>query len=1053
MSLPTKLDTTDFNGKTRAERRGSQKKNNRSKRSTGSLTKKPKTGAGLPVPKHITQRVFLYMQLKNISNLPVASYPLELHLHHAKNTLQRMSEHYTTETVIYQNEFEMEKPAFALGIIQDNIDEINTFSDNPLVVTLYQRIPRHRKGQLVKVAKLKSEASSFQMDAEKKAKAIPDGNTSTGPEISAADDYMGENEEDEDFIDESVEFLSRGHCDLLQLFQTKRFMSSIPIMLYPEYDHTLETATSQKSSPTSEWHMYSILPILKKLHFTNLVFITLESIYNATGELHERADHLGMSLSIRATRPNLNLDYQVLPLCTFYRFGSKVINEQNRIIVWENIKRDLLGREPLGVANIQMETNLRIPVNQLFRRLLKTPIVDFKLDEIDPLVDKALINNSLHRYVLTAELRQILEAAVVHNDYELLLQLYDEIPTNVLYEGIINPSVFGYPDVNGCRFASVLSSVNRKTRKSFRLSDLSPPPDKPMFAILNLCFFQPLTQRNESLDAYNENHLKVSTLRRCRTMDMLNEQVNSCDIPRELYRNFDEFIKGVISFIIKNDVSTIESKRNYFCCNLGNLRNLLINICGCDFNIRMPTKTNIEFREMLTHMHKELMERIEGLLMDCSWDGLSQCVLHHDNDQERIRLLFEEYRKMCIIGDCVQAKHLFANIKADCTNKMLLNFYTFLNAVESLNFEQASNYLLNQSERNWQAEYFVSLLKLYIDYMMQLKTEELPGVAYSNMIEQLRIFSSNNNLERETWILLYCLYKNNNYLPGMEFTRWRYENLYDVPGKTMPLIPRSMFETFLPQDFDLIDKSIETVKFYATFKMFAQLGAHKFAEIVFDEISPKFSLVESYLIKTILKMLQGEIGESFKVRKFPTGNSVREKMMRYYQAHVNGSVEYSRRRYDDAIRYFKDLMSIGITDTVALAIFHTSLMRLGRLSFESGDYELSKRAFELCVPSAKSEVNFLSNYGMGLALYYLNRLEEAIEYLARSTEVNTFLPDPWGYLATINLRLGRNKTALNCWKIAKMHPEIPLNNRIYIELEKIKYSNVSLLVEDDCKLK
>lgn len=97
----------------------------------------------------------------------------------------------------------------------------------------------------------------------------------------------------------------------------------------------------------------------------------------------------------------------------------------------------------------------------------------------------------------------------------------------------------------------------------------------------------------------------------------------------------------------------------------------------------------------------------------------------------------------------------------------------------------------------------------------------------------------------------------------------------------------------------------------------------------------------------------------------------------------------------------------------------------------------------------------------------LNRLEEAIPYLSRCTEVDIFIPDVWGYLATINLRLSRNKTALECWKVAKLvsifsdlyyllhlntslqYPEVSISKSVYAELDKIQYSDVHLLVDDD----
>lgn len=168
-------------------------------------------------------------------------------------------------------------------------------------------------------------------------------------------------------------------------------------------------------------------------------------------------------------------------------------------------------------------------------------------------------------------------------------------------------------------------------------------------------------------------------------------------------------------------------------------------------------------------------------------------------------------------------------------------------------------------------------------------------------------------------------------------------------------------------------------------------------------------------------------------------------------------MEYSRQRYLNAIECFKELLTIDKEDTSTLAMFYLSYLRLARLSFECEDFELALQAYELCVPAAKMEKNYMANYGMGLTLYYvsevwlyihsiiiilylyhaqllliknlfhfifnslqLNRLEDAIVYLARSTEVDIYMPDSWGFLATINLRLGRNKTALNCWKMAKM---------------------------------
>lgn len=418
-------------------------------------------------PKVMQQRVYLYMQLHDIINLPVVSYPLELHLYHTKNTLQKLSEHYTTETIIYETEFKMTRPVFAMSIWQDNLEDLNVFSDNPLVVSLYQRIPRHRRCDLKMVKDVRTEASGTTLIGVTDESVQPLKDTSPRIFDMSLDvlaitpthsECLGE---DEEYEEETVEFISRGHCDLLQLFQRKRFISNISIMLYPEYNRKLQTTTSQKIATTTQWHMYSIIPMLKNLNFCNLAFFTLESIYNSPPSWHTRAGHLGISVSIRSTRPNLYNEYVTLPLCTFYGFNSQIISEQNTTIVWENMKRDLLGGEaPINMRTNQMQTSARIKLPHLFRNLLTPPGVNLKLDAIDLLNDRALINNSQHRYVLTEEMREIIEAAVQHSEYAIMLQLYDEIPENILYEGVVNPSIFGYPNGEAGIFVDFLSYNN-----------------------------------------------------------------------------------------------------------------------------------------------------------------------------------------------------------------------------------------------------------------------------------------------------------------------------------------------------------------------------------------------------------------------------------------------------------------------------------------------------------------------------------------------------------------------------------------------------------------
>ncbi|KAH8242042.1 hypothetical protein KR038_010129 [Drosophila bunnanda] len=1040
-----------------------------------------------PENRIIQQRVFLYIQLNELLNLPETSYPLELHLYHAKSTLQKMQERYTTKTIIYQKEFNLKKPVFTLGVMQDDIEEMNTFSDNPLLISLYQRIPRHCKGdssttKLSHLGTSPSISDASQSSGSKKSRRSRKSSTRCIDNMMSWEE-PGEGEGEEcAFVEERLELLSRGHCDLLQLFQRRRFISDINILLYPMYQRPEQEICSKKITSTTVWHMYSILPVLKNFNFTNLAFMSLESIYNVPEELHIQPTDLGMSVSFRSTQPKgENGVSQTIPLCTFSGFGWQIISDQNTSIVWENLKRDLNPHVNFGFN--QMETNSRIKLPRLFRMLLWEQDADISIQNIDPLTDKALINNSLHRFVINEEMRKILEESVLNNSYELLLQLYRDTPDNVLYEGVINPSIFGYPGVNYCRFATRLIAVNASH------PDPHPPSEGPrlgpMFCTFKICFFQPICERNEPLDKYNENLLKRSKLRRCFDIQFLNEDESDRDLLSELYREFDKLISDTIQIIVKKDVHSIEEKNEFFCCLLGNLSNLLMKICGCDFNIRMPTKTNIEFRvglgfillhidiyfntlikEMLTHMYKELIERVRGILTACSYEGLPSS--QKTKDQNMIRLM-NEMRLVGNIGQRDLAITMYDEIDNSTTNRVLFSFVTLINNVENLQFQQAARFFTKPRSTDWRGEVFILLLKLYVDYMIDLRSEdeEISTEAFSNMLENLRQLASKGILEMDPWILLYCYYKQVNYQPGMEFTRWKFENLYEIPEQKLDFSILSLYELYLPVDFEMkITSTVMNTKFYPVFKLFARLGAFVFAEVVFANIEQCFTAVEVYLIKTTLKILQRQIDDKFKIQTISTDKSEYGKMMRKYQLHINGNVEYSRGRCDEALKYFEELLNV--TDPEDRPYFKLSLLRLGQLAFDKGLYELAVSAFDTCIPASKKQKIFLPNYCKGLALYHvsifksrayichgnvcylkLNRLEEAIPFLSRCTEVNIFIPDVWGYLATINLRLNRNKTALECWKVAKMYPEVNISNGVYAELDKIKISDVHLLVDND----
>lgn len=175
-----------------------------------------------------------------------------------------------------------------------------------------------------------------------------------------------------------------------------------------------------------------------------------------------------------------------------------------------------------------------------------------------------------------------------------------------------------------------------------------------------------------------------------------------------------------------------------------------------------------------------------------------------------------------------------------------------------------------------------ALLKVYIDYQRELRLESEAGEegeAFSNMLEQLRKFAAQNNLDREVWILLYCYYKQKMYLPGMEFTRWKYENLYKIRERSIPPIPGSLYKCFMLAEFEPNPRTVYASKFYAVFRTFAELGAYGFAQVVFDEIAGEFLKIEQYLINTTLNMLQGKIDDSFDFQNPPHEETEQEKLL------------------------------------------------------------------------------------------------------------------------------------------------------------------------------
>lgn len=146
------------------------------------------------------------------------------------------------------------------------------------------------------------------------------------------------------------------------------------------------------------------------------------------------------------------------------------------------------------------------------------------------------------------------------------------------------------------------------------------------------------------------------------------------------------------------------------------------------------------------------------------------------------------------------------------------------------------------------------MTRIYIEYMENLQEEETAENAFEELLKTVKGFIEKYPKEIDFWILLHCLYSSSSYLPGMEFTRWKYECLYKHLGEELPLLPKSRWST--NNNYKLTVTSMRGIKFYGVIEKFLNLGLYKFAEIVFNQLSPECSDVEKHLMTLTFSIFQ-----------------------------------------------------------------------------------------------------------------------------------------------------------------------------------------------------
>lgn len=368
----------------------------------------PADGAGC----EIATRIFLYLQPKNIV-FPVDSksqVSVEIELEHARNVITKLSDHYTTQNIIYLDEFDVEKPTFSITMHQDEIEDVNNCF---LTLTLYEIISKpfwkdtHRHGVSPVDYEENYEESSIDI------------------------------EEEEELIILERRPVAQGYIDLLEFFTKTRIRSMATIFLYPL------PLSSNHMSCKMEWEIYSLHPLVKQLNFSNALFITFTSLYNVEEHFLNDGEDLVASLSLISTVANENMEYHKIPICSFSAFSKQTIDDQIIELKWEILKNRNHGNE----QSMAIMTGSKINVQQLFSDLLSTENVDLNTAGIDTSSDFALICNSMHRYILSDHMEKSLEYALAFNQYRIIVEICRERePSVVVLQGFIDLSVFMYPN-------------------------------------------------------------------------------------------------------------------------------------------------------------------------------------------------------------------------------------------------------------------------------------------------------------------------------------------------------------------------------------------------------------------------------------------------------------------------------------------------------------------------------------------------------------------------------------------------------------------------------
>ncbi|KAI9585895.1 hypothetical protein GQX74_001742 [Glossina fuscipes] len=926
-------------------------------------------------------RVFLYIQPQNIKYERAKSISVSISLEHEINTLTKLTDFYKEDNEIHMDTFWEEKPTFTLTIKQDDLADIEKFTESPMKLILYENVL----------------SDPNEVDFADTKEKVP---------VKKATAY--------------------GHVDLIEFFEKKRSHTSVETFLYP-----LDVSWASDSCKIT-WKIYTLMPIMREVRLSNVIFIGLTSLFNIEDSILDNCDDLVAKLSFQSRDLNERGTYEKIFICKYTVFTKQIISEQNTFYKWEKLK----DPEIENYASLGIYSGIKFSIGNLFTNLLRTENVDFNFEGIDIDQDYALVCNSTHRFILTDKWHIDLEKHLACDKYEIIVEIYKESdPEAILLQGFIDLSIFMYPGVINCSFAVELKPPMRASLTMSRYSKswgnqksvysenyLDGIVKKTTFTVISVCTKLPITEPAEDLnETYNNYKVQCDIFKDCWKREVKKKTVSlseerTCE---EKYKSFDDQILRLIRHMAENNTLSRPDNNNksFFCTQITNIVNRILPLIACDFNVRYPTKTNAEFVDLMTIVFRELTKRCSGLVQEALKDLLFRDTIA-GNDMQSLLIREMDFAKLLYhMGNKEMSQYLFDMLDKKYNRYALYRFYVFLYNVEMENFELARQYL----NRPWQERYedggisVTNLCEIYLDYMEDINSVDGENNAAENLLNALTHYCEEVQPKIPIgWMILYCIYKKHDYRPGMSYARWKYENVMENLFFKIEYIPKSRWQIF--NNFQPKLGTERQTYFWKACEALLQLGLYHFAWLLFEEIADELEEVERYILNTSFKLAVNLIKSKFITRSFSSAAKSSDEL-KAFMCLVNGNIEYYRQPNGSAAMSHYGAI-LDIKNARRDSRFQLGILRYAYRMLEEKEFDEALEAFQFASTSDADEL--IANIGKAKALYFLNHLEEAELYFAEATRFTIYLPNTWAYLALINLRLGENYKALLCWEYAHL---------------------------------